>query len=524
MIANPLLNSTVTADRLELAARGPWTAAHAEVLERLVDAAAPQVADAERILVDLAGVEALDTIGAWLLERLIRRSGSVGEPAEITGLSSRYRGLIDEMRAVNLQARTPPKAANRLVTALDGVGRTTVRLAADLMDFLAMFGEISVAVGRVVLQPRRLRLTSTVYQLYRVAWQAVPIMVLITFLIGGIIAQQGIFHFRKFGADAYVVDMVGILVLREIGVLLVSIMIAGRSGSSYTAELGAMKMREEITRAGLEFQGLTGVPVISLLGGDVGASVLAASKTQPAIIAADPSAGQSMTEAARQALRKLDALLADNSDSLHSAIANLNAFTGALARNSDRVDGILTALEHMAGGGAPKSTPATYDLTAPGAFPPPREAPTRQLVVPEPTTLVTLDTQRIMVDPSAGGPLDNAQWTDSLPKLLQEKIIQSFEASNYVGAVARPMDGLAADYQILIDLRSFNVTGPSAAPVARVQFAAKILGDAGRIVGSRSFEAMVPVKDVNAAGAAEALDKAFGETAISLVEWTGTVM
>src|SRR5580693_9493529 len=71
-------------------------------------------------------------------------------------------------------------------------------------------------------------------------------MVLITFLIGGIIAQQGFFHFRKFGADAYVVDMVGILVVREIGVLIVSIMSAGRSGSAYTAELGSMKMREEI--------------------------------------------------------------------------------------------------------------------------------------------------------------------------------------------------------------------------------------------------------------------------------------
>jgi phospholipid/cholesterol/gamma-HCH transport system permease protein len=74
----------------------------------------------------------------------------------------------------------------------------------------------------------------------------VPIILLITFLIGGIIAQQGIFHFRKFGAETYVVDMVGILVLREIGVLIVAIMVAGRSGSSYTAELGSMKMREEI--------------------------------------------------------------------------------------------------------------------------------------------------------------------------------------------------------------------------------------------------------------------------------------
>ena len=109
-----------------------------------------------------------------------------------------------------------------------------------------MLGAIGASLAGAVLRPRSLRATSAVYHLYRVGWQAVPIVVLITFLIGGIIAQQGIFHFRKFGADAYVVDMVGILVLREIGVLIVSIMVAGRSGSAYTAELGSMKMREEI--------------------------------------------------------------------------------------------------------------------------------------------------------------------------------------------------------------------------------------------------------------------------------------
>ena len=112
--------------------------------------------------------------------------------------------------------------------------------------FLDMFGGLGVALARVLLRPLRFRLTSTVHHLDRVGWQAVPIMLLITFLIGCIIAQQGFFHFRKFGADAYVVDMVGILVLREIGVLIVAIMVAGRSGSAYTAELGSMKMREEI--------------------------------------------------------------------------------------------------------------------------------------------------------------------------------------------------------------------------------------------------------------------------------------
>ena len=97
-----------------------------------------------------------------------------------------------------------------------------------------------------LLVPRRFRWTSIVHQLDRVGVRSVPIIVLITLLIGAIIAQQGFFHFRQFGADDYVVDLVGILTLREIGVLIVSIMVAGRSGSSYTAELGSMKMREEI--------------------------------------------------------------------------------------------------------------------------------------------------------------------------------------------------------------------------------------------------------------------------------------
>jgi phospholipid/cholesterol/gamma-HCH transport system permease protein len=240
----PVLDSTLTAGRLDLVAGGAWTAAHVDMLERLVDCVAPQVTGASHVSVDIGKVDALDTIGAWLLERLIRRPDR--KPAELVGVSSRYHGLIEEMRAVNLEPRAAAKARNPVLAALEGVGRAAAGSVSDLTMFLGMFGEFAAALGRVLVHPGRFRLTSTVYQLYRVGWLAVPIMVLITFLIGGIIAQQGIFHFRKFGAESYVVDMVGILVLREIGVLLVSIMIAGRSGSSYTAELGAMKMREEI--------------------------------------------------------------------------------------------------------------------------------------------------------------------------------------------------------------------------------------------------------------------------------------
>jgi phospholipid/cholesterol/gamma-HCH transport system permease protein len=112
------------------------------------------------------------------------------------------------------------------------------------------------------VRPPIFRLTSAVHHLDRVGWKAIGIILLITFLIGGIIAQQGIFHFRRFGADDYVVDLVGILVLREIGVLIVAIMVAGRSGSSYTAELGSMKMREEIDA--LRTMGLDPVEILIL--------------------------------------------------------------------------------------------------------------------------------------------------------------------------------------------------------------------------------------------------------------------
>ena len=91
------------------------------------------------------------------------------------------------------------------------------------------------------------------------------------------------------------------------------------------------------------------------------------------MLVADPTAGQSMTEVARQALRKIDALVSDNSESLHSAITNLNTFSGALARNSDRVDVILNGLEQMTGGKAAKEQAVSYDLKAPTTFPAPHE-------------------------------------------------------------------------------------------------------------------------------------------------------
>jgi len=242
----PHLSSTVRDGRLELVAAGCWTAGHAEELDLLIEDAARESASARAAAINMREVAAFDTYGAWLLERLVRAWQAGGQHLRILELPDQYRGLLEEVHRANRKTPAVPPSERWSLLALESVGRAVAGLGRDLVAFVNMLGALGHGLGRMLLRPQAFRLTSAVHHLDRVGWQAVPIVLLITFLIGGIISQQGFFHFRKFGADEYVVDMVGILVLREIGVLIVAIMVAGRSGSSYTAELGSMKMREEI--------------------------------------------------------------------------------------------------------------------------------------------------------------------------------------------------------------------------------------------------------------------------------------
>ncbi len=262
MASPPLLTATPSGDVLELHPGGSWTAANVTTLEALSDGVADQLERSKAVKVDMAGVRELDTLGAWLLEKISRRAASAGHRTEVVGVAENYAGLIEEVRQVNRRTPAPVPALNPVVARVNDVGRSAVNATDDVSAFLQMLGSLFLALVGVLRRPRSLRLTSLIYQLYRVGFQAIPIMVLITFLIGAIIAQQGFFHFRKFGADSYVVDMVGILVLRELGVLIVAIMVAGRSGSAYTAELGSMKMREEIDA--LSTMGLDPVEVLIL--------------------------------------------------------------------------------------------------------------------------------------------------------------------------------------------------------------------------------------------------------------------
>jgi len=273
------------------------------------------------------------------------------------------------------------------------------------------------------------------------------------------------------------------------------------------------------TKVSLDFQGLTGVPVVTLQGGS---KPLNATTGQPATLTADPLAGQSMTTAARDALRRLDLILADNAEPLRTTIANLNTFSAALARNSDKLDSIVSGLDRLTGGSAANAPRVVYDLAAPKTFPP-LDKPRGPLNVADPASLLMFETRKILVRP--GGNEDptftGAEWSDSTPKLVQQKIIQAFENAGL--AVARSSENVTADNQLFLDLRRFQLSA-SAVPSAEVEFGAKIVSTNGRLLGTRIFECNSAPKSVNAAGTVDALNEAFGKCATQLVQWTANLI
>jgi phospholipid/cholesterol/gamma-HCH transport system substrate-binding protein len=274
------------------------------------------------------------------------------------------------------------------------------------------------------------------------------------------------------------------------------------------------------TRVGLVFSGLTGTAEVALVGGAPDSAPLSASGDAPSILVAESGQIKDMTQAAREVLGRLNTILGDNADSLHDAISNVDAFSAALARNSNRIDGILQGLERMTGGKT-ETAPTNYDLTAPKDFPGVGPLPDAQLAVPNPTAVIALDNQRI-VEQTADGEapvFPDARWVDTLPLLLQARFIQSFENAGYL-KVGTDAGGLHADYQLAVDIRQFRIATKSGPASAQVAFAAKILDADGKIAAAKVFEASVPAPSIDtAAHAVEPLDAAFGKATTNLIVW-----
>jgi phospholipid/cholesterol/gamma-HCH transport system substrate-binding protein len=269
------------------------------------------------------------------------------------------------------------------------------------------------------------------------------------------------------------------------------------------------------TRVGLEFQGLTGVPVIALEGG----KLLTNSGAVPTLIA-EPGAGQGMTQAARDALRRVDSVLAENSEPIKSTIANLQIFSEGLARNTGKLDGIVAGLEKMTGGGAAAAPKITYDLRAAQDVAAPDKTLKGQLGLPEPTAVAMLQTQRFLFSPAKDYPgFAQALWADSIPKLLQARLIESFENYDLAHAPLRSADGASADNQLAIDVRRFRIA-TDAEPTAEIAISVRILDKNGKVVVSRLFQQSVRLDEVEPAAAVAAFNEAFGRIAKDLIGWT----
>lgn len=225
-----------------------------------------------------------------------------------------------------------------------------------------------------------------------------------------------------------------------------------------------------------------------------------------------------MTQAARDALRRVDAVLAENAGPLKDTIANLKTFSDGLARNTGKLDGIVSGLEKMTGGGAPAQK-VTYDLSAPRELGPVNKTIKGQLSIPEPTAVAMLQTQRMLFTPTKDYPgFGDFLWADSIPKLLQSRLIDAFENYDVAHAPLRTSDLGQPDFQLLIDVRRFRINGDTAA--VEIGLSARLVDKNGKAIASRLFDESQPVARLDPADAVSAFDEAFGRIAKSILTWT----
>lgn len=224
-----------------LAVSGDWTIWTVnEVSERLK---ARTVADAGRV--DLSGLGTVDTSGAYLIDRLINRPDR-DAPLEIVGASSKMERLLGVVREGLRREKFDEPHRPGVIMLLDRAGRGAVDAWKELLGTLSFIGETMATLGRLIIRPSRIRWTSVVSLMEEVGIDALPIVTFLSFFIGLVIAFIGANLLAMFNASVFTVELVGIGVLREFGAVLTAIILAGRTNSAFTAQIGAMKMREEV--------------------------------------------------------------------------------------------------------------------------------------------------------------------------------------------------------------------------------------------------------------------------------------
>lgn len=231
-----------------MVAAGAWTVDHAVWLDRQVQqrlGALP--ASIRRLTVRLDGLDQLDAAGAWLLERSARQLRAAGVEVAFRGLSGPRARLVERVgEAAGETLLAPPVRRTWLGRELERLGATTVAMIGEALALLAFLGAIVTTLLGTLVRPWRLRLTSFSAHVVQTGVEALPIVGLLSFLIGMVLAFQGASELTRFGADIFTVNLLAISILREIGVLMTAIIVAGRSGSAFTAQIGTMVVNEEV--------------------------------------------------------------------------------------------------------------------------------------------------------------------------------------------------------------------------------------------------------------------------------------
>jgi phospholipid/cholesterol/gamma-HCH transport system permease protein len=233
---------------LAVLASGSWTVRDLGRIEaelrRFVKPA--QTPGLETAVIDLSELQELDTAGAWLLDRLFREFQALGVQTSFSGVTEAYGILLDEVRRNARAERPGPRQQSKLGQLARDAARALAGAGADAVQITSFLGELTATTLRMLARPWRFRWISFVHHLDHAGLRAAPIICLISVMIGAVILQQGVVQLRRYGSEPFAVDLLGILALREVGVILTAVMVAGRSASAFTAEIGTMKMREEI--------------------------------------------------------------------------------------------------------------------------------------------------------------------------------------------------------------------------------------------------------------------------------------
>ncbi len=195
---------------------------------------------------DLSPAERIDTSIAWALVSTCRRIDAAGDRARITGATGAVAQILATVEDGLPKPEEPPPEPRGFSAWLGRVGETVAGTGSSLTEFAGVLGLFVARLAQSVVHPREFRFTALVSHCQAVGLQAVPIVALMSFLIGVVLAFQGSAQLRQFGAEVFVVDLIAISILRELGILLTAIIVAGRTASAFTASIGSMKMREEI--------------------------------------------------------------------------------------------------------------------------------------------------------------------------------------------------------------------------------------------------------------------------------------